>query len=74
MARKKKEKKHCGLYVEVRNNDVDTALKIFKRKIKDAGLMLEIQRREQFTKPSAIRRDKRNRAKRRAQYNTKNKQ
>ena len=57
---KKKNNYSEGSYVEVRNNNVERALKQFKRKIKDNGLMLEIKRREYYEKPSDIRRRKRN--------------
>lgn len=69
MARKK-ENVHQGLYVKVKNNDVEYALKLLKRKIKDAGLMLEIRKISHFTTPSAKRRDKRALAKLRAQIRT----
>jgi small subunit ribosomal protein S21 len=48
-----------GLSVEVRNGDVNFALRKFKRKIQEAGLMQELRDREFYTKPS----EKRKRAK-----------
>ena len=47
-----------GLAVTIENNNVESALKRFKRKVKDSGLMLEIQQREYYHKPSEIRREK----------------
>ena len=47
-----------GLAVTIENNKVESALKRFKRKVKDSGLMLEIQQREYYKKPSEIRREK----------------
>jgi ribosomal protein S21 len=38
---------------------VDKALKKFKRKVKDSGIMLEIFARGEFRKPSAIKREDR---------------
>lgn len=67
---KNKENVHQGLYVKVKNNDVEYALKLLKRKIKDAGLMLEIRKNSHFITPSAKRRDKRALAKLRAQIRT----
>lgn len=69
---RKKENVHQGLYVTVKNNDVEYALKLLKRKIKDSNLFLDIQKNEFFTKPSAKRRDKRAKAKLRAQMRTRN--
>jgi len=52
-----------GIYVEVRNGDLDTALKIFSRKVKDYKLILQIKERSFYEKPSTIRRRKRMAAK-----------
>tara|TARA_S200000501_G_scaffold139486_1_gene131843 strand:- start:1214 stop:1495 length:282 start_codon:yes stop_codon:yes gene_type:complete len=52
-----KEKK--GLYVEVRNNDINWALRKFKKKVQEDGLLQEVRERQFYTKPS----DKRKRAK-----------
>jgi len=38
---------------------VDKALKKFKRKVKDSGIMLEIYARSEFKKPSAVKREQR---------------
>jgi len=38
---------------------VDKALKKFKRRVKDSGIMLEIYARSEFKKPSAIKREDR---------------
>jgi len=55
--------KFKGLYVKVQNGNVERALSIFKRKVKDSGLMLELKRRQQYEKSSDLRRQKRNLAK-----------
>ena len=65
--RKPREKR--GLRVEVRNNNVEFALKKFKRMVKDSGMMLEIKQRTYYKKPSEERREKRNLAKLRNKYN-----
>lgn len=48
--------------VEVRNNNLDRALKVLKRKLIDEGVFKEIQERRAYEKPS----DKRRRMKRAA--------
>jgi len=42
----------AGLYVEVRNNDINFALRKFKKKVQEAGLMQELRERSHYTKPS----------------------
>jgi len=44
-----------GLCVEVRNGDVNKALKIFKKKVQDDGLLQELRRREFYEKPTTTR-------------------
>ena len=66
--RKRKEKKLTGLYVEVRNNNIEGALKKFKRMVKDSGMMVELRDRQYYEKPSEARRKKRNLAKSRQMY------
>jgi len=46
-----------GLYVEVKNNDINWALRKFKKKVQDDGILQEVKEREAFEKPS-IRRKK----------------
>lgn len=58
--------KFRGLYVEVKNGNVEGALKKLKRKMKNADWALEVQRTEFYTKPSEIRKDRKHRAKQRA--------
>ena len=47
-----------GLQVKVYNNNIEFALKKFKQKVKDSGLLLEIKDRSYYTKPSEERRTK----------------
>ena len=56
------------LEVKVRKNNVEHALRILKRKVKDSGLMLELRERSFYKKPSADRREKKNKAKLRNKY------
>ena len=44
--------------VTVKNNNIEKALSIFKRKVKDSKLMLELREREFYKKPSEIRKEK----------------
>ena len=41
----RKQKPQNGLRVEVKNNNVDFALKKFKRMVKDSGMMLELKKK-----------------------------
>ncbi len=59
-----------GLRIDVYNNNVEGALKKFKRKVKDSELMLELKKRSFYTKPSELKREKRNLAKLRQRYKT----
>lgn len=40
------------MYVEVRNNNVDRAIRLLKRKLVDEGFFKEIQERRFYEKPS----------------------
>lgn len=41
-----------GLAVEVRNNDINYALRKFKKKVQEAGILQEVREREHYVKPS----------------------
>lgn len=41
-----------GLTVEVRNGDFNKALRIFKKKVMEAGIIQEVRDRQEYTKPS----------------------
>ena len=66
--RKRRKEKSIGLYVEVRNNNIEGALKKFKRKVKDSGLMVELRDRQYYEKPSEKRRREKNLSKSRQRY------
>ena len=57
-----------GLQVKVWNNNVEGALKIFKRKVKESNLMLELSKKAYYTKPSTKRRETKNLQKLRYKY------
>ena len=40
--------------VKVKNNNIEFALRLLKRKIKDSGLMVELRERQYYKKPSAV--------------------
>ena len=54
-----------------RGQSIEKALSIFKRKVKDAGVLHELQQRQFYLKPSAIKRDRNAKARRRAQIRSK---
>ena len=56
-------KSKSGLQVEVINNNVEAALRVLKRKVKDSGLLVELKRRSFYEKPSDYRRRKNNQPK-----------
>ena len=41
-----------GIMVEVRNNDVNKALRIFKKKLQNEGILQEYKERQHYIKPS----------------------
>jgi len=54
-----------GRSVLVGNAPVEKALRKFKKKIQESGLLLELRERETYVKPTTRRKTKRNQAKRR---------
>ena len=66
--RKKPKDNAVGLSVTVFNNNVEGALKVLKKKIKNSNLFLDLREKEYYTKPSETKRQKRNLAKLRNQY------
>lgn len=45
-----------GIAVEVRNGQFERALRKFKKKVTDAGIIQEVRDRKHFVKPSEIKR------------------
>ena len=66
--RKKPKDNTKGLSVTVFNNNVDGALKVLKKKVKESNLFFDLRKKEYYEKPSATRRHKRQMAKLRNQY------
>tara|TARA_B100000287_G_scaffold225585_1_gene212895 strand:- start:1319 stop:1561 length:243 start_codon:yes stop_codon:yes gene_type:complete len=68
--RKKPKDTARGLSVTVYNNNVEGALKILKRKIKESNLMLDLKKKAYYEKPSKIKREKKNLQRLRYKYKT----
>ena len=66
--KKQKANRMEGLQVEVYNNNVDQALRILKKKVKDANLFLDLKKKSYYKKKSEIKREKKNLAKLRNKY------
>jgi len=64
----RKQRVQHGLRVEVRNNNVEWALKKFKRMVKDSEMMVELKKRSYYEKPSRVKREKKNLQKSRHKY------
>ena len=61
------------IYVKVRKGQsIDRALCILKKKVKESKLMLELREREFYKKPSAIRKEKKSKARLRNKKDTNN--
>ena len=60
------------LKVTVRDNKVEHALRLLKKKVKDSGLLIELREREFYTKPSVKKREQRKRARINYKNNSKN--
>ena len=58
------------LYVKVKNNQIERSLKLFKNRVKESGLLLELKEKAYYTKPSMRRRTEKNLAKLRYKNNS----
>ena len=66
--RRKPKKDLQGLQVEVYDGQVEKAIRILKKKVKESNLFLELRKKEYYEKPSKLRREKKNLAKLRNKY------
>ena len=57
------------LYVEVKDLQIEKALRIFKNRVKESGLLLELKEKSFYTKPSMKRKTAKNLAKLRYKNN-----
>ena len=58
------------LYIEVKDLQIEKALKIFKQRVKESGLLLELKEKAFYTKPSIKRKTEKNLAKLRYKNNS----
>ncbi len=58
------------IYVKVHKGQIDKALSILKKKVKETKLMLELREREFYTKPSVIKKEKKAKARLRNKKNS----
>ena len=58
-----------GHSVIVRNGNVAAALRKFKQKMKDANLYIDLKKNERYMKPSRLKKEARNKGKRRTEFN-----
>ena len=58
--RKKPKKELQVLQVEVYDGQVEKAMRILKRKVKDSNLFIDLRKKEYYEKPSKLRREKKN--------------
>tara|TARA_Y100000034_G_C6842177_1_gene381154 strand:+ start:1069 stop:1254 length:186 start_codon:yes stop_codon:yes gene_type:complete len=58
------------IYVKVHKGQIDKALSILKRKVKESKLMLELREREFYTKPSDLKKEKKAKARLRNKKNS----
>tara|TARA_Y100001970_G_scaffold288006_1_gene414086 strand:+ start:768 stop:1019 length:252 start_codon:yes stop_codon:yes gene_type:complete len=67
--KKKKFKDEArGLSVTVFNNNVEGALKVLKKKVKNSNIMQELREKQYYRKPSEVKREKKNLQKLRYKY------
>ena len=67
--RRKPKKELQGLQVEVYEGQVEKALRILKKKVKESNLFLDLRKKAYYEKPSKLRREKKNLAILRNKYN-----
>jgi ribosomal protein S21 len=65
MSNKFRDKKHIGLTVEVRNDDVGRALRTWSKKVQEAGLLKEVKDRMSYEKPTVRRKRMKQQARKR---------
>ena len=58
------------IYVKVHKGQIEKALSILKKKVKETKLMLELREREFYTKPSVIKKEKKAKARLRNKNNS----
>ena len=67
--RRKPKKDLQGLQVEVYDGQVEKAIRILKKKVKESNLFLDLRKKSYYEKPSRVRREKKYLAILRNKYN-----
>ena len=67
--RKRPKKDLQGLQVDVYDGQVEKAIRILKKKVKESNLFLDLRKKSYYEKPSKLRREKKNLAILRNKYN-----
>ena len=67
--RRKPKKELQGLQVDVYDGQVEKAIRILKKKVKESNLFLDLRKKSYYEKPSRVRREKKNLAILRNKYN-----
>jgi small subunit ribosomal protein S21 len=65
---KHRSSQNTGTYVLVKNNNIEQAIKVFKKKVKNADIMMELKKRQHYVKKSDQKREKKALANKRRQY------
>ena len=63
--RKQKKQKHFGMTVIVEYGKFEKAMRLFKKKVDDSGLLKEVRDRMEYVKPTTKRKMARNAARKR---------
>ena len=66
--RRRPKKELQGLQVEVYDGQVEKAIRIFKKKVKESNIMLDLRKKSYYEKPSKLRRERKNLSKLRNKY------
>ena len=66
--RRKPKKDLQGLQVDVYDGQVEKAIRILKKKVKESNLFLELRKKTYYEKPSKLRRERKNLARLRNKY------
>ena len=74
MIKNQNNRKIAGLKVEVGDTNINVALRKFKQKVDDAGLLMDVQKNQHYEKPTAERKRKKGAAKARLRKQIKDQQ
>lgn len=64
-SRTRDQRRHRGLTVEVKNDDVGRALRFWSKKVQESGLLKELRDRMSYEKPTIERKRKKQQARKR---------